>query len=158
ALPFFGKRQLADALVKLVAYFIADGGLTDSVPKFTNAKPRVLRDFSEAVAHFPGLRCRLEDGDGRTPTLCVVRSFDAIRRARQAFAERLRTFLGARRMSLAALARTVGVTTSAVHQWTTGAVAPGAALLPRLRSVGFDTSLEPASPGIHKNGNNPVTQ
>src|SRR6185295_12123451 len=139
ALPFFGKRPVADPLVKLAAYFIADGGLTGTTPMFTNAKPRVLRDFSAAIEHFPGMRCRVVTSNGtRTPTLRVVRSFDAIREARRAFAEHLRTFLSARRLSLAALGRSVGVTTSAVHHWTTGAVAPGALLLPRLSSVGFE--------------------
>jgi len=128
ALPFFGRRQLADSLVKLAAYFIADGGLTASVPRFTNARPRVLRDFIAATEHFAGVRCHIETSNGtRTPTVCVVRSFEAIRGARRAFAEHLRTFLSGRGLSLTALARSVGVSTSAVHHWTTGAVAPAAA-------------------------------
>jgi replicative DNA helicase len=159
ALPFFGTRSLADSLVKLAAYFIADGGLTQSVPMFTNANTRVLRDFSEAVAHFPGMRCRIESRAGtRAQTIRVVRSFEAIRRARQAFAEHLRTFLSERGLTLTAFASSVGVTTSAVHHWTTGAVAPAAGLLPRLRSVGFDAPAEPGSAAIHKNGDNPVKQ
>jgi len=159
ALPFFGKRLLADSLIKLAAYFIADGGLTQTVPMFTNAKPRVLRDFVAAVEHFPGVRCRIQTTNGtRTPTVCVVRSFEAIRRARQAFAERLRIFSSERRLSLAALARSVGVTTSAVHHWTTGAAAPAAALLPRLGSAGFESSSTDSAASIHKNGDNPVKQ
>jgi replicative DNA helicase len=159
ALPFFGKRVLPDALVKLAAYFITDGGLTQTVPMFTNAKLRVLRDFSEAVAHFPGMRCNvLRSDQTRAVTIRVVRSFDAIRRARNAFAARLRAFLGERRLTLAALARSVGVSTSAVHHWTTGAVAPGAAVLPRFRDIGFSAPLEPGSAAIHKNGDNPVKQ
>jgi replicative DNA helicase len=159
ALPFFGRRLLADSLVKLAAYFIADGGLTASVPRFTNARPRVLRDFIAATEHFAGVRCHIETSNGtRTPTVCVVRSFEAIRRARRAFAEHLRTFLSGRRLSLAALARSVGVSTSAVHHWTTGAVAPAAALLPRLGSVGFEPPAASGSVSIHKNGDNPVKQ
>jgi len=158
-LPFFGKRTLESSLVKLAAYFITDGGLTQKVPMFTNAKARVLRDFSVAVGHFPGMRCRIVTNNGtRTPTIRVVRSFEAIRRARRAFAAHLRTFLSDRGLSLAALGRSVGVTTSAVHRWTTGAVAPAAALLPRLSSVGFDAFVEPGSAAIHKNGDNPVKQ
>jgi replicative DNA helicase len=159
ALPFFGTRSLADSLVKLTAYFIADGGLTQSVPAFTNANPRVLRDFSDAVAHFPGMRCRMAtDGRASAPTIRVVRSFEAIRRARHAFAAHLRTFLSEQRLTLTAFARSVGVTTSAAHHWTTGAVAPAAGMLPRLRSVGFDAPVEPGSAAIHKNGDNPVKQ
>jgi len=157
ALPFFGQRSLADSLVKLAAYFIADGGLTQTVPMFTNARPRVLRDFIAAIEHFPGMRCRIETSNGtRTPTVRVVRNFEAITRARHAFGAGLRNFLGARGLSLTALARSVGVSTSAVHHWTTGATAPAAALLPRLSSLGFDIPPAPGSASIHKNGDNPV--
>ncbi len=129
------------------------------MPRFTNARPRVLRDFIAAIEHFPGMRCRIETCNGtRTPTVCVVRSFEAIRRARRAFAEHLRAFLSGRRLSLTALARSVGVSTSAVHHWTTGAVAPAAALLPRLSSVGFEPPAAAGSASIHKNGDNPVKQ
>src|SRR5690242_6242954 len=93
-LPFFGKRPLPDALVKLIAYFLADGGLTQGVPAFTNARPRVLRDFTAVVDHFPGMRCRVQANGTRARTLRVVRSFEAIRRARQKFSEGLRDFLG----------------------------------------------------------------
>jgi len=159
SLPFFGRRSLPDALIKLTAYFLTDGGLTQTVPMFTNAKPRVLRDFVAAIGHFPGMRCRFETSNGtRTPTVRVVRNFEAIARARHAFGVGLRNFLGARDLSLTALARSVGVTTSAVHHWTTGASAPAAALLPKLSSLGFDIPPAPGAASIHKNGDNPVKQ
>ena len=53
-----------------------------------------MRDFIAAINHFAGVRCRIETSNGtRTPTVCVVRNFEAIRRARRAFAERLRDLL-----------------------------------------------------------------
>jgi replicative DNA helicase len=157
-LPFFGNRDVPDSLVKLAAYFIADGGLTDTVPMFTNARPVVLRDFMTSIGHFPGMRCRIETSNGtRTPTVRVVRSFAAIREARRAFSERLRSFLSAHGLSLTALARSVGVSTSAVHHWTTGVSAPAAALLPSLGKVGFDLGAM-GSASIHENGENPVKQ
>jgi replicative DNA helicase len=157
-LPFFGRRVVADALVKLAAYFIADGGLTDSVPMFTNARSVVLRDFMAAIDYFPGMRCRVEASNGtRTPTVRVVRSFEAIRQARHAFAGRLRGFLSAQGLSLTALARSLGASTSAVHHWTTGSSAPAAGLLSGLLRVGFELDAS-ASVSIHKNGDNPVKQ
>jgi replicative DNA helicase len=158
ALPFFGKQPLADSLVKLVAYFLTDGGLTQGVPKFTNSKPRVLRDFNEAVQHFPGMRCVETSPGAPVPTVRVVRSFEAIARARRTFSEHLRSFLSERGLSLTALARSVGVTTSAVHHWASGTSAPAAALLPRLTSVGFGVSSATSAISIHKNGDNPVKQ
>lgn len=158
-LPFFGKRLLADSLVKLVAYFLTDGGLTQGVPAFTNARRRILRDFTAAVGHFPGMRCHAYAQQGsRALTIRAVRNFEAIRRARHAFGGALRTFLSTHGLSLTALARSVGVTTSAVHHWTTGATAPGAALLPRLSTAGFDIPAAPGSVSIHKNGDNPVKE
>jgi replicative DNA helicase len=158
-LPFFGQRQLPNSLVKLVAYFVADGGLTQSVPMFTNAKSRVLDDFIASIAYFPGMRCRIKTSNGtRTPTVHVVRSFEAIARARHAFSEGLRHFLDARKLSLTALAQFVGVSVNAVHQWTTGVSAPNVALLPRLSALGFDAPPTPDAVSIHKNGDNPVKQ
>ena len=161
ALPFFGKRSLSDSLVKLAAYFLADGGLTDTVPKFTNANVRLRRDFMEAVDAFPGMRCRIEtSNETRTPTVCVVRDFAAIRCARQTFAARLRDFLRNRGFSLRALANELGVTAGAVHAWAAGTAAPRAAFLPGLSSLGFDTGLRNAhdTVSIHKNGDNPLTR
>jgi len=157
ALPFFGTQPLPEPLVKLVAYFLTDGGLTDKIPKFTNADPRLLNDFSEAVAYFPGMRCRIQARGDRTPTGCVVRDFGAIRTARRELGARLRDFLRAHRLSLTALAREVGVTVSAVHCWVAGVSAPSAALLPRLGSVGFHVETGPDRVSVHKNGDNPVT-
>jgi replicative DNA helicase len=155
-LPFFGRRPMADSLVKLTAYLITDGGLTDSVPKFTNEDERLRDDFADAVNHFAGMRCRTVSGYGRTPTVCVVRDFAAIRSARGAFASRLRAFLRERGWSLTALADAVGVTVGAVHAWVRDASAPNAALVLRLTGVGFDPGIPPNGASIHKNGKNPV--
>ena len=160
-LPFFGRRETPEALVKLTAYFLTDGGLTHTVPEFTNANARIRRDFIEATRHFPGLRCRLETSGGtRTPTVCVVRDFGPIRCARQAFAARLRTFLDTQRISLHALARQLDVAVATVHYWATGVSSPSVAILPRLQSAlaaypGARDVL--ATESFHKNGSNPVT-
>src|SRR5262249_9609233 len=44
----FGQASLRPCEVKLLAYLIGDGGLTDSTPEFTNGNPRVRADFAEA--------------------------------------------------------------------------------------------------------------
>jgi len=156
-LPFFGDRRLADSLVKLTAYFLTDGGLTRSVPKFTNEDELIRIDFAEAVNHFAGMRCRTESGHGRTPTVSVVRDFKAIRSARRVFASRLSEFLRDRGWSLTALADAVGVTVSAVHCWVREIAAPSAALVMRLNGIGFDQGLPADGVSTHKNARNPVT-
>jgi replicative DNA helicase len=48
-------------LARLMAYFIAEGGLTDSSPKWTNTDPVLIQDFSSIVAKFfPELSLRQE--------------------------------------------------------------------------------------------------
>ncbi len=46
-------------MVRLLAYFIAEGGLTGTTPGFTNTDPEILGDFHELIAdHFPSLKVR----------------------------------------------------------------------------------------------------
>jgi replicative DNA helicase len=158
ALPFFGNGIMPEALVKLTAYFLTDGGLTASVPKFTNSNPRLRGDFAAAIDHFPGMRCRTIDDGTRTATVCVVRDFGAIRSARHAFSVRLRSFLRDRGLSLTKLADLAGVTVSAAHFWAAGSSAPSAGALTRLGAAGLDVATQPDGVSIHKNGDNPVVQ
>ncbi len=40
--------------MRLLAYFIAEGGLTDGSPEFTNTDPVIVEDFRAIIArHFP---------------------------------------------------------------------------------------------------------
>ena len=54
-LPVFGNDDtLPLELVRLLAYYIAEGGLTGSSPAFTNIDPIIVDDFKTIVAqHFP---------------------------------------------------------------------------------------------------------
>jgi replicative DNA helicase len=46
-------------MVRLLAYFIAEGGLTDSCPEFTNTDPVIVEDFIRTIGqHFPACRVR----------------------------------------------------------------------------------------------------
>jgi len=54
--PGFGGESPDPALVRLMAYFIAEGGLTHSSPSFTNPDPDLIDDFRRIVlGSFPGL-------------------------------------------------------------------------------------------------------
>jgi replicative DNA helicase len=45
--------------VRLLAYFIAEGGLTGSTPGFTNTDPAIVGDFQTLISeHYPSLRVR----------------------------------------------------------------------------------------------------
>lgn len=72
-LPFFGKGTLSEQRTKLIAYFLTDGGLTQSCPQFTNINPRIRQDFIAALDDFSGVQWRLEDSKGqRTPSIRVA--------------------------------------------------------------------------------------
>jgi replicative DNA helicase len=59
ALPSFGSERPDPGLVRLMAYFIAEGGLTHSSPSFTNTDPELIDDFQKIIwEHFPDLTFR----------------------------------------------------------------------------------------------------
>ena len=60
-LPVFGTAELPDEKIKLLAYLLGDGNLTNSTPSFTNANPRLQDEFVAALAVFFGLKARCDD-------------------------------------------------------------------------------------------------
>src|SRR5258708_1312266 len=62
SVPAFGTDESWSLdMVRLLAYFIAEGGLTDSCPEFTNTDPVIIEDFKQIIAlHFPELAIRQE--------------------------------------------------------------------------------------------------
>lgn len=57
-LPFFGQSALSENCIKLIAYFLTDGGLTQACPQFTNANERIRTDFTDALQDFSSVRWR----------------------------------------------------------------------------------------------------
>ena len=56
---FGNDESWAIEKVRLLAYFIAEGGLTHSSPYFTNTDPIIVEDFKQIIAtHFPTLHIR----------------------------------------------------------------------------------------------------
>jgi replicative DNA helicase len=59
-LPCFGKDKTWPLqMVRLLAYYIAEGALTGSTPSITNLDPEIVNDYCSAVqGHFPGVYVR----------------------------------------------------------------------------------------------------
>ncbi|MEO1560050.1 MAG: replicative DNA helicase [Cyanobacteria bacterium J06632_19] len=68
----FGKQQIRECEVKLLAYLIGDGCLTDATPKFSNNNPSIVQDFTLSVTEFsPQLRIKEKRRSKRSPILNV---------------------------------------------------------------------------------------
>ena len=67
-LPVFGRGMMRECEIKILAYLIGDGCLTDITPEFTNGNPRLREEFTAAVKEFGGLKCaRNRMGIARRP-------------------------------------------------------------------------------------------
>jgi replicative DNA helicase len=156
-IPVFGAAPLRDCEVKLMAYLIGDGGLTDGSPTFTNTNPRLLAEFRAAVDEFGGVTARLERNGNRAPSLRVQR--DAAHRAgqRRAFAERFSSAVDGRRGARRALARAVGVSPASVTHWAAGATVPDDATRRTLEAV-LGVGLAEPDAVLRAHAPNPLTR
>ena len=124
-LSIFGDRSIPEHQVKLLAYFIGDGGLTGSSPMFTNANPLMQTDFTEAACQFSTVKVRIDNSQGdRTLSLAVVTDSEQLIRQRQAFGQKLAQLMQIATITGRQLAQAVGVSPSLVTQWRQGICAP----------------------------------
>ncbi len=71
-MPIFGSVNMRECEVKLLAYFITEGGLTQGKACFTNSDIEVLEDFQSAVKQFDSvLHINVQSKDGRVMTMYV---------------------------------------------------------------------------------------
>ncbi|GHG02609.1 hypothetical protein GCM10017783_13680 [Deinococcus piscis] len=63
--PVFGQGTLSRERVRLLAYLLAEGGLTQSSPRWTNADPELVADFRACLsAEFPELEMQQDARTG----------------------------------------------------------------------------------------------
>jgi len=155
----FGSEELNEGQVKLLAYLIGDGNLTNANPSFTNTNPRLQQDFAESLGAFSGLKIRARIDDKRAPTFYVAGDLDQIRTERETFASRLRKLLP-RRGAARSLAKKLDVSPSLVHFWLQGECAPRQELFERL-CVCLDIAPKELAPNgltmISRISRNPLT-
>jgi replicative DNA helicase len=127
-LPYFGNAQLADAQVKLMAYFLADGCLTQTVPKFKGRDARLRRDFIQCLEAFAGVK----------PTLT----------------QRLRERMAALSLREGALAAGLQTVPASVCYWSAGAYAPAKGML----GVAPEPLARSGGTALRTNAGNAVTE
>jgi replicative DNA helicase len=70
-IPVFGKTILPAFQIKTLAYLIAEGGLTNQTPRFTNGNKTIIKDFLQSVRSFPAIRVR-KDASKKAPTYSIA--------------------------------------------------------------------------------------
>mgnify|MGYP001799628547 CR=1 FL=1 len=160
-LSIFGQSSLPEYEVKLMAYFIGDGGLTGSSPQFTNIDSILQTDFTEAATQFPTVKVRVDTSKGtRTPSLTVTTHTEALTKQRQAFSDRLSQLMVLNSISGRQLAAELGVSPSLVTLWKQGKCAPEEQIFHHLCDLLQQQPEQLAPQGyesIRWTGKNPVT-
>jgi replicative DNA helicase len=160
-LEVFGQSRWKECEVKLLAYLIGDGCLTDSNPQFTNDNMVVRKEFSEAVADFGQLTVKESDSNGtRTVSMRVAGDRALIRSGRLEFGKRLGAAISSSGRSSRQVALAAGVSPVSVHEWKKGNCAPTNDAFAKLCGVmGAEASaLAPAGlEVISKNSRNALT-
>ena len=160
-LDIFGTQPILEHQVKLLAYFIGDGGLTGLSPQFTNKNPLMQTDFTEAVMQFPAVKVRVDTSNNtRTPSLVVTAEVKQLSSNRKDFGKVLSQNMEQASTSGRALAAALGVTPSLVTQWRQGRCAPSKDTFEALLKF-FELDAEQLAPdgyeSIRWTGKNPVT-
>ena len=94
-LPIFGKTIWPNWKIKCLAYYIAEGGLTGTMPRFTSANKEILADFTKSILKFPNVKLNTyRKGAKKTNvTLDVSNAKVITEKDKQKFALKLKTLL-----------------------------------------------------------------
>jgi replicative DNA helicase len=134
-LPVFGASVLPEHEIKLLAYLLADGGLTHSCPTFTNTNPRLLDEFSDCAQAFGGVKVQRAESASRTPTLRASADTNVVQQMRAGFAATLQRRMRDMALSGRALAAQLQVAAATVCYWRQGVNVPQGATLDALAGI-----------------------
>ncbi len=120
----FGTKTIRDCEVKLLAYLIGDGSISQSKIGFTNTNPKIQSDFSEAVSQFGGVTLRREESTTRALSVYIRSDREAIAINRNEFSKRLKQRLVASARPARQIASAIGVSPASINHWTDGNCVP----------------------------------
>nr|WP_136251043.1 replicative DNA helicase [Ningiella ruwaisensis] len=123
-LDIFGKTHAPEHAVKAIAYFISDGGTTQSSPLFTNTNERIVKDFTEAMEMFDGVRVRSVNSDNRAPSYRASAKSGDIASVKHYFSNVLNEMLNELKISGKALAKYLNLRPSTISQWRNSVALP----------------------------------
>jgi replicative DNA helicase len=157
----FGRESIGMERVKLLAYLLGDGTISDSCPRFTNGSDRLREDFRKAAAEFGGIAVQERATGTRTATLEVTSDRAARANRRQQFGVLVRQRLAASGLTARELAARLQVSPASVTYWCQGRGVPAARLVDGL-CVALDLREEELVPdglaGVRRSERNPLTK
>ncbi len=124
SLPYFGKKEWPEHQLKLLAYYIGDGGLTDGCPEFTNSNPNIVADFKEAAHAFGPIQIRCQETKDRTATYIVSLDRSHSKELKNCFATGLQTLPKEKKKHVARIAKKLGFSPALPCAWAAGGAAP----------------------------------
>ncbi len=134
-IPVFGNAELEDYKIKLLAYFISDGGLTNSSPRFTNQNPVIVADFTESINKFADITVKRYDSSGtRTPSYEVVKKISNQANIRAYFSNALGGLVIKKGISQRYLSLQLAVSPASMSLWMSGYTIPNEDKLLLLRN------------------------
>jgi len=161
-LPVFGNHSMRECEIKILAYLIGDGGLTGSMPRFTNSNPVITADFHAAVNEFGGIVANPSElRESFTPSWRIAANENDIVQQRLDFSKALGCRVNALGYTARRLAADLQVSPSTISNWMHGKTFPDAEKQQKICSV---LEVVPSSLGLltdspaRRNSPNPLTQ
>lgn len=159
SLPYFGSKRWPAYQLKVLSYFIADGNLTNTCPRFTNSNLRIVEDFKHAISGFGPVKVSVDRREDRTPTYTLSLDFAPLSDLRNRFAQAIRNFSSESKRRLYTLAKRFQLNPSLVDQWAHATAMPSASLaiaieeeFPELPSLAEAIRLNPVTEFLKKIG------
>ncbi len=122
-IPVFGTKVIRECEVKLLAYFIGDGCLSNNKASFTNTNPSIQKDFLEAIEAFGGVNIRL-GSDNRATSFNVRSNAEFIRSNRIEFGNRLRLAIRSKYNTATQFANVSELSEASIYYWQMGKCVP----------------------------------
>jgi replicative DNA helicase len=159
ALPVFGLDRMRECKVKLIAYLLGDGCLSNRKASFTNTNALIQNDFVTSVSEFGGVNCRVENNGHRATSFAIRGDADFISRNRKEFGQRLRAAVRSKFGSAQKLAMASGLSRTAICLWQQGHCVPSQIRFDKL-CESLDVKGEVISPfaraAISRSSQNPL--
>ncbi|MEG4270414.1 MULTISPECIES: replicative DNA helicase [unclassified Microcoleus] len=155
----FGRETIRDCEVKLLAYLIGDGCLTQSAPRFTNGNTAILQDFAEAASSFGGLKLRFRAQGRRTPEYYIIGDREGYIERIDFFACNLQRELEKRHLLVEEFAQKLQILPVLASSWVQGTAFPKRELFSRVceyLEVDPEELVEPGMEAINIKHRNPL--